>query len=146
MFALILATYTPAASLPCVWWPRRFTMTSFTSVWSRHWQLRVTHLQNLLVLSAEKAWKVNMNPSSMSFFLPREVSVLSMAQIWRTGLRMCCSGLYNKGRNIKRSWKGVGVPPVAWHYTCDCVVKEWPICLRLRSPRKFLVNSRSTSR
>jgi len=26
-----------------------------------------------------------MNPASMSFFLPQEVSVLSMAQIWPTG-------------------------------------------------------------
>jgi len=26
-----------------------------------------------------------MNPASVSFFLPREVSVLSMAQIWPTG-------------------------------------------------------------
>jgi len=109
MFALILATFTPAASLPWVWWPSRFTMTSFTSVWSRQRQLRITHLQNFFLLSAEKAWKVNMNPASRSFFLPREVSVLSMTQIWRTGLRMCCSGLYTEGRNIKRSWKGVGI-------------------------------------
>jgi len=35
-----------------------------------------------------------MNPASVSFFLPREVSVLSMAQVWRTGLRMWCSRLY----------------------------------------------------
>ena len=146
LVALILATSTPAASLPWVWWPSRFTMTSFTSVWSRHRQLRITHLQNFFVLSAEKGWKVNMNPSSMSFFLPREISVLSMTQIWRTGLRMRCSGLYTEGRNIERSWNGVGITPVAWHFTCDCIVRGWPTCLRLRSIRKFLDNSRSTSR
>jgi len=142
---LIFATSTSVASLPWVWWPSRFTITSFTSVWSRHRQLRTTHLQNF-VLSAEKAWKVNMNPSSMSFFLPREVSVLSMTQIWRTGLKMCCLGLYIEGRNIKRSWKGVGITPVAWHFTSDCIVKRWPTCLRLISTWKFLANSRSTSR
>jgi len=49
-------------------------------------------------------------------------------------------------RNIARSWKGVGTTPVAWHFTCDCTAKGWPTCLRLRSTRKFLVNSRSTSR
>ena len=137
VFALILATSTPAASLPWVWcpwvwcpwvwspwvWcPSRFMMTSFTSVWSRHWQLRITHLQNLFVLSAEKAWKVNMNPASMCFFLPRGGSVLSMAQIWWTVLRMCSSGMYTEGRNIKRRWKGVGITPVAWHFTCQTVL------------------------
>jgi len=85
VFALILATSTPAASLPWIWCLSRFAMTSFTSVWSRHWQLRITHLQKLFVLSAEKAWKVNMNPASMSFFVPWVVSVLSIAKIWRTG-------------------------------------------------------------
>ena len=93
-----------------------------TSVWSRHWQLRITHLQNLFILSGEKAWNVNMNSASMSFFLPREVSVLSMAQIWRNGLRMCCSGLCTEGHNIKRSWKGIGITPVAWHFTCQTVL------------------------
>jgi len=52
MFALLLATFTPAASLLWEWWPSRFTMTSFTFVWIRHRQLRITHLQNLFVLSA----------------------------------------------------------------------------------------------
>ena len=55
---LILATSIPASSLPWVWCPSRFTMTSFTPVWSRRWQLRITHLQNLFVLLVEKAWKV----------------------------------------------------------------------------------------
>ena len=54
---LILATSIPASSLPWVWCPSRFTMTSFTSVWSRHWQPRITHLQNLLALLAEKREK-----------------------------------------------------------------------------------------
>jgi len=63
-----------------------------------------------------------MNPASMGFFLPREVFVLSMAQIWRTDLRMCCSGLYTEGRNIKRSWKRVVITPVAWHFTCQTVL------------------------
>jgi len=83
VFAVILATSTPAASLPWMWCPSRFTMTSFTSVWSWHWQLRITHLQNFFLLPAEKAWKVNMNPASMRFLLSREVSVLSMTQIWK---------------------------------------------------------------
>ena len=68
MLVLILATSTPAASLPWAWCPSRFTMTSFTSAWSRHRQLRITHLQNFFALSAEKAWKVNMNPPPTSFF------------------------------------------------------------------------------
>jgi len=41
--------------------------------------------------------------SIYEFLLASDVSVISMAQIWRTGLRMCCSGLYTEGRNIKRS-------------------------------------------
>jgi len=50
-----------------------------------------------------------MNPSSTSFLLPGDVSVLSMTQIWQTGLTMCCSGIYTEGRNSKRSWKRVGI-------------------------------------
>ena len=162
-WSFVLATSTPAASLPSVWCPsrwrsglpahlstrlkgapssflatgdvilsaphvaatallHRFMMTLFTSECSRHWQLRITYLQNLFVLSAEKAWKVNMNSASMSFFLPWEVPVLTMAQIWRTCLRMCCSGLYTEGRNIKRGWRRVGIIPVAWHFTCQTVL------------------------
>jgi len=105
-----------------MWCPSGFAMTLCTPVWSRQWQLRITNLQNLFALSVEKAWKVNMNSASMSFFLPQEVSVLSMAQIWLPGLSMCCSGLYTEGRNIKRSWKGVGITPVAWHFTCQTVL------------------------
>ena len=50
-----------------------------------------------------KAWKVNMNPSSMTFFLPREVSVLSMTQIWWTGLRTVMPGYFAK--TSKCNWK-----------------------------------------
>jgi len=49
VFALILPTSALAASLPWVWCPSRFMMTSFTSIWSRHRQLRVTHLQNVVL-------------------------------------------------------------------------------------------------
>jgi len=49
-----------------------------------------------------------MNTASISFFLPREVSVLSMAQIWRADLRRCCPGLYADGRDIKGSWYKTG--------------------------------------
>ena len=124
----------------------------------------VSHISKASSDYQKKAWKVNMNPASMSFFMPREVSVLSMAQIWRTDLRMWCSGLYTEDRHIKRSWKGVGITPVAWHFTCQTVlslrwnnkgiwcntglawhfacnyiVNGWPTCLRLGSTRNFLI-------
>ena len=60
-----------------------------------------TSLKSLRTISRTSV-NVNMNPAPVSFFLPRENYVLFMAQMWRTTLRMCCSGLYKEGRNIKR--------------------------------------------